>query len=445
MLIIVLTFETLQSYLSTDICYTATCNNTFFYCCTSCTKCIIYTVFLLLHLHLRSSTYIQLGNTTCEFCQTLLQFLLIIGRFCGSNLRLDLSHTSSNILFSTCTIDDCCVILINSHALSCTQHVDSSGFEFDTFLLANHSASCENSNIFEHLFATVAKARSLHRTNLQLSTQTVDNQGSESLAIYILCNNKQRTTTLHSRFEHRQQLLQITDFLIIDEDIWAVHLHLHCLCVRYEIWADITTVELHTLYHINSSIHAFSFTDSNHTIFANHAHRISYEFANSSIVIIRNSSHLFNLIEVVAHLLALLFDVCHNSSHSLVHTTFEVHGVSPCCHILQTNRHNGLCEYSSSSCTITCLVTCFACNLFHKLCTQVLCGISQLNLFGYRHTIFGDMWSTELLINDYITSLRTKGNFHCVSQLINATFEGITRLNIITDILCHNSSLFQNC
>ena len=374
----------------------------------------------------------------CELSKTLLKFLFVVGRFGSGNLRFDLCDALIDSLFVACAIDDGGVVFVDGNALGSTQHVDGCTLQFDTLLFADNGATGEDSDVFEHLFTTVAEARCFNSADFELRTQTVDNQRGECFAIYILGDDEQGTTALYGGLQDGEQLFEVADFLVVDKDVWFVHLYLHGLGVGNEVGADIAAIELHTLYHVNGGVHALCLTDGDNTIFAYFAHGVSNKFAYLCVVVSRDSGYLLDFVEVVTYYLALLFDACHNGSNGFVHTALQVHGVSAGGNILDAYANDGLCEDSGSGGAITCLVAGLGGNLLDELCAEVLGCVCQLNLFCYGNTVFSDVGSTILLVDNYIASFGTQCYFYCVSQLVNATLQRVSRLGIVCDFFCHS-------
>ena len=438
LLVLVGAFQVFQSLLGTDVHHAAARNDTFFDCRTRCAQSVVHTVFLLFHLHLAGCTYVQLCYAACQFGKTLLQLLFVIGGLGRCYLCFDLCHTGCDGVFVACAVDDGGVVFVHGDGLSGAEHLDGCLLKLDAFLLADDGAAGEDSDVFQHLFAAVAEARSLHGADLQLCTQTVDNQCCQCLAVHILCDDEQRSAALYCRLQDRKQLFEVGDFLVIDKDIGLVHLYLHRLCVCHEIRADISAVELHTLYHVNGGVHSFGLTDGDYAVFAHFAHRVGNQLAYLGVVVGGDGGYLLDLVEVIAYDYGIFLDFCHYGSHGFVDTAFQVQRVGSGCHVLQTHAYDGLCQNGSGRCSVTGLVACLGCHFFDQLCSEVLCGVCQLNLFGYCHTVFGDVRSAVFLVNHYIASLRTQRHFHCVSQLVNASLQRFTRLGIVCNILCHN-------
>ena len=338
--------------------------------------------------------------------------------------------TFLDVLFVTGTVYDGRVILGNSYLVGSTQHFDSSLFQLQTFFLADDNTTGQHCNILQHFLATVTEARSLHCTNLQLRTQTVYNQSCQRFAIHIFCNNQQRTTGLYCRFEDRQEIFQVGNLLIINQDVRFFHFALHLLRIGNEVSREVTTVELHTFNHTDSSISTLCLFDSDNTVFGNFAHSVCNQLADNGVVVGRNGSNLLNLVIVVTHCFRLAFDRINHFGNSLVDTAFDIHRASTGSHVLQTFGYDSLSQNSSSCSTITCIITGLGSNFLYQLCAGILICVCQLNFFRYRYTIFRDVGSTEFLFDDNVTTFRAEGYFHCICQCVDTFLQLVAGIDI---------------
>ena len=221
----------------------------------------------------------------------------------------------------------------------------------------------------------------------------------------------------------------------MDQDVRLVHFYFHGLGVRYEVRADVSAVELHTLYDVDGGVHTFGFADGDHAVLAYLAHGVSNEFAYLGVVVGGDRGYLLDLVEVVAYHFALLLDMSHYGADSFVYTALQIHRVSSCGYVLQSDANDGLCENGSSCCAVTGLVAGLRCNLLDELCAEVLGCVVEFDLFGYGHAVLGDMRSTVLLVENDVTSFRTKCYFYCVSQLVNAALQSLAGFCVVCDNL----------
>src|SRR3712207_1670637 len=180
LLIGIVALQAFQGLLCTYVSGTATYYNTFLDGSTCSTESIVYAILLLLHLYLRVGTYIEYSHATRQFCQALLQLLLIVSALGVFDFVLYLGDTLLDVLLVAGTINDGCIVLRYVYFLGCAQHLECSLLEFQTLLFADDYATGKNGNVFEHGLATIAEARCLHCTYLQAATQTVHHECCKS-------------------------------------------------------------------------------------------------------------------------------------------------------------------------------------------------------------------------------------------------------------------------
>jgi hypothetical protein len=92
-------------------------------------QCVFDACLLLFHLHFSTRTYLDHGNATGEFRNTLLQLFAIVVRRGFLDLGTNLSDASLNVGCIACTIDDCGVFLADLDALGTTQIISRSTFQ----------------------------------------------------------------------------------------------------------------------------------------------------------------------------------------------------------------------------------------------------------------------------------------------------------------------------
>ena len=356
--IVVVAYKTFESLDTTDVANTSTGNDTLGDSGASCRKCVINAVFLLFHLNLRGSTDVENGNTTCELGKTLLEFLAVVIALGCSDLVLDLSNTLGNTFFVACAIHDCSVLLVNGNLFGCTKEVDSCAFEFKALFFRNYHTTSEDCDIFEHFFAAVAKTGGFNGAHFQRTAETVDNESCESLAIYILGNDEERTTGLSSSFENREHIFENRNLLVEKEDERVVHVALHLLGVGYEIGRNVTAVELHTFYNINTCVGAFGFFNSDYALFFNLAHSLGNKLTDFGIIVGRDAGNILDFAHIVVNFMSLSLDRLNHTSDSLVDTALEVHRIGTGSYVLETGVDDSLSENSSGCCAITGIVTC---------------------------------------------------------------------------------------
>ena len=243
-------------------------------------------------------------------------------------------------------------------------------------------------------------------------------------------------------FEHGEEILQIRNLLIVDENVRLLHVALHLFRIGHEVGREVTAVELHTFHSLEHRVATLCILDGDNTIHADSAHTIGNELTNFSIVVSRDACHLLNLLVAFAHLFSLCLNAFYHFCHSLVHTALQIERVSTSCHISHTLCQDGLRQDGSSSSAITGIVARLARNALHELCASILETVFQFDFFCHCNAIFRDARSTEFFVDHHIATFRAEGYFHCVCQSVSTFAERFARIHIVSDIFCHDKSLF---
>src|SRR3546814_3751730 len=99
-------------------------------------------------------------------------------------------------------------VLVDRDALGGTQHLQRDVLQLNAQFLGDHFALRQDSDVFDHRLASIAKARRLDRRNLQPPAQLVYDQGGEGLAFDILGDDEERTAGLNDgrSEEHTSEL-----------------------------------------------------------------------------------------------------------------------------------------------------------------------------------------------------------------------------------------------
>ena len=178
--------------------------------------------------------------------------------------------------------------------------------------------------------------------------------------------------------------------------------------------------------------------DGDHAFVVDLGHRLGDQLTDRLVVVGRNSGHLLDLVEIRAHLLALLAQGLDHFGHGLVDAAFEIHRIGTGRHVLQAYADDRLCEHRGGRRTVAGIVVGLRSDLAYHLGAHVGESVFELHLLGHRHTVLGDLRRTEFLVDDHITAFGAQRHLHCVRQRIDTLLEQFARLNIIFDIFCHN-------
>src|SRR6185437_11890550 len=228
---------------------------------------------LFLQFGLRRGTHFDNRHATNKLRQTFLEFFLIVVRGGVLNLCSELLNAPFDLRGLSSARDNGGVVLINRHFLGTTKLFDLHIFKLDAEIFADSLSARQNSNVFEHGFATVTEARSLNCDALQSAPKFVDNESREGFTLHVFRNNQQRFAHLRSLFEQRQQLSQRGDPLLVRQNEDVFQHALHTFGGRDEIRGEITAVELHAFDHLKRCFHRLGFLNGDDAVFTHLLHR----------------------------------------------------------------------------------------------------------------------------------------------------------------------------
>ena len=251
---------------SVDVCRSAACDDTLFYCCSCCIQSIFHTKLCFLHLSLGCSADTDHCHTACELCKTLLQLLFIKLGLCLLDLSLDLSNAVCDCFLIAHTVNDNGALLLYLNRLCMTKHIHGRILQLDADLLGNNLSAGQNRDISEHLFSSVAIARSLYTYYREGSTQLVHDQGSQCLALDVLSDDEKLSACLYDLLQQRKDLLNVADLLICDQDARIIQNCFHLLSIGCHICGNVSSVELHSFYQIQLGLHGLGLLDGDNAV-----------------------------------------------------------------------------------------------------------------------------------------------------------------------------------
>src|SRR6185437_12539024 len=179
----------------------AASHDAFFNSRAGCVQGVVNAVLLFLDFDLGRAADADNRDATGELGQTFLQLLLVVVRRGFLDLLLDLGNAALDLALLAGAVDDGGVLLGDRHLLGAAQHVEGHVLELDAEVFGDDLATGEDGDVFQHGLAAVAEARSLDGSNLQATTQLVDDQRGQSLAFDVFRDDEQRLARLNDGFQ----------------------------------------------------------------------------------------------------------------------------------------------------------------------------------------------------------------------------------------------------
>ena len=198
--------------------------------------------------------------------------------------------------------------------------------EVDAQGLEDRLAAGQDGDVLEHGLAAVAVAGGLHRGAPEGAAQLVDDQGGQGLALDLLGDDQQRLARLRHLLEHRHQILDRADLLLVDQDVSVFENRFHRLRVRHEVRRQVAAVELHALDPLDLGLQGLALLDRDHAVLADLLGRLGDHLADLGVEVRRDGGDLLGLLLVLdlrAHLVQHFDDVGHRAVHPALHQ----HGV----------------------------------------------------------------------------------------------------------------------
>ena len=97
-------------------------------------------------------------------------------------------------------------------ALGAAQIFQLHAFQLDAGFFEDRLAAGQDGDVFQHGFAAIAEARSLHGAGVQRATQLVDNQSGERFAFHFFRDDQQRTAGARNLLEHGSRSFMLLIF-----------------------------------------------------------------------------------------------------------------------------------------------------------------------------------------------------------------------------------------
>src|SRR5882762_6487667 len=377
---------------------------------------------LLLHLGLGRRADVQHGHAAGKLRQPLLQlFLVIIGRGL-LDLGLDLRLAALDLVVLPLAVYERGVVLIHDDTLGAAEIVERRVLELQPELFRNHLATGENSDVAQHLLATVAKARRLDGADFERAAELVDDERRQRLTLDVLGDDQQRLTRLCDFLEHRQEVLHRRDFLLVDEDVGVFDRAFHLFRIGDEVRREVAAVELHAVDRLQRGLEALGFLDRDHAVLADLVHRIGDLVADFGVAVGGNRGDLLDVFPARrGH--GDLLQLGDDSLDGALDAALQRHRVRTGCYGLEALTVNRLGQYGRRRGAIAGEVGRLGRHFLHHLRAHVLDLVVELDFLRDSHAVLGDGRATELLVDDDIPALGAERHLHRIGQLIHAALQ----------------------
>ena len=373
-----------------------------------------------------------------------MQLLAIVVRGGLLDLIADLLDATSNRLTARIVVGvgyDSGLVLGDNDLLGLAEVFPLDVLELDAEILGDHTTTGEDRDVLEHGLAAIAETRSLDGGHLQRATELVDHDGGQSLTLDILGNHEERAALLGNLLEDGQKVLHRADLLLVEKDHRILENRFHPLGIGHEVGGEVTTVEHHALDDFEGGVETLGLFNGDDAVLADLLHRLGDDLADLGVVVGGDGTDVGDL--VATDRLRQTVDGLDGRSDGGLDSTLQLHRVGARGYVLGTLPKNRLGQNGRGGGAVSGDIGGLGSDLAHHLRTHVLERISQLDLFGDRHTVLGAGRRTELLFDNNITTFGAQGDLDGVGQLVDALQNGTARLFGVGNLLCSHVSNFS--
>src|SRR5690606_996710 len=238
---------------------------------------------LLLHLDLGRGADANHRHTAGQLGDTLVELLAVVVAGGLLDLRADRLDPGLDRAGVTGAVDDGRVLLADFDPLGLAEVVEGRALERHPGLFGDHGAARQDRHVLEHRLATVAEARGLDGDGLQDAADVVHDQGRERLALDFLGDDQQRPAGLGDALEHRQEITDVADLLVVQEDERVVEDRDLLVGVVDEVGRQVAAVELHALDDVELVVERLAVLDGDHALLADLLHRLRDDVADLGV------------------------------------------------------------------------------------------------------------------------------------------------------------------
>ena len=199
------------------------------------------------------------------------------------------------------TLDDRGVFLVDDDPLGAAEFFQGDVLELHAEVFAEETAAREDSEVFQHGLAAITEARGLDGADLDGATELVHDESRERFAFDFFGDDEQRTARLRDLFQQGQHVLEVRDFLLVDQDVGVLQNGFEVFRVRDEVRRQVALVELHAFDDVERGLDALGFLDSDGSVFADLVQRVSDDLADGGVPVGGDGRDLLDLF-LVLHL-----------------------------------------------------------------------------------------------------------------------------------------------
>ena len=311
-------------------------------------------------------------------------------------------------------------------------------FELDTEVFEYRGAAGHDGQVLQHRLAAVTVTGALDSDAFERAAELVDDQRGQSFALDILGNDQQRLAGVDDFFEDGDEVLDVGDFLFVDQHVGVFVDGFHRLRIGDEVRRQVASIELHAFELLAVGRQALAFLDGDHSILADLIHGVGEDLADLGVAVRGDGADLGDGLGRAAtggHL-AEVFD---NVFDRLVHALFHLDRADSGDDGLETFVVDGFGHDRRGRGAVTGDVGRLAGDFLDHPSTHVLELVTQLDLSSHRDAVLGHRRRSETLFQNHVAAAWPQGDSDCSSQFADSTSHRFLGVLVEGKHLCHGS------
>jgi hypothetical protein len=403
-------------------------------------ECVFDAGFTFLHFGFGCSAHVDDGDAAGEFSEAFLEFFAVVVGGGFLDLAADLIDAALDFGGFAVAFDDGGILLIDDDGLSAAEVLEAEVFEFDTEVFGDAAAAGEDSDILEHGFATIAEAWGFDGAAVEGAAEFIDDEGGEGFAFDLFGDDEEGFTAFGDFLEDGEEILEVTDFFLVDEDVSLFEFSLHVFGIGDEVRGEIALIELHAFDHFEGGFDGFGFFDGDGAILADFIHGIGDDFADGGIPVGGDGGDLFDFV-LVLDLFGDFVEVNDGGFDGFSDAALDADGVGAGGHVFEAFAEDGFGEDGGGGGAIAGGVARFAGDFADHLSAHILEGIFEFDFLGDGDTVFGDGGRPEFFVEDDVTAFGAECCGDGFREFIDAAEQGMPG-RLVEDKLfcCHSGS-----
>src|SRR5208283_1616834 len=209
---------------------------------------------------------------------------------------------------------------------------------------------------------------------------------------------------------------------------------------------EIAAIELYAFDNVELGFEGLRLFDGDDAVFADFLHGFGNDLADGLVVIRRDGADLGNhvagdglgeLVQFALLAIAFLVETSGNGQNRFLDAALDRHWIGASSNGFHTLAVDCLGENGSGGGAVAGDVRGLRSNFADHLGAHVLNAIGQIDFLGNSNAVLGDGGRAEFLLNHNVAALGAEGNFHSISQNVDAAKNRLAGFFSVNNLFCH--------